>query len=155
MLGNLHFNTETSLVLIYALVMIGLLLVLSLNLPYKAKKPLNDLVSRSLYYLGMAALLPLWTLLNAIRNLQRFSAESRGPNFPPMLIEKHKGRIIKCQRNLIMSLFAIICYVLLYRFHKVISRYDDKENSLKNEVKAANSSPKDSVAANFENKKTK
>jgi carbon starvation protein CstA len=157
MLGNFHFNTETSLVLMYCVICVALLLALSLPLPFKAKQPINSLIQKTLYYLGIAALLPLWTFLNALRNLNRFSIEAKQANFSPLLADKHKGRVIKMQRNLIMGLFAVVCYVLLFRFHKVISRYDNKTNDLKNEVKAASpqSSPAATAPAAVENKKIK
>ena len=144
MLAALHFNTETSLVLTYCVVCIALLLALSLNLPYKAKKPINQLVSKSLYYLGIACLLPLWTLLNSLRNLNRFMQEGRDPKSSPLLIDRTKGKIIKMQRNFIMGLFGLVSFVLLYRFHKVIDRYDDNAQEAKEQVKSAGGEDKKS-----------
>lgn len=145
MMMNLHFNTETSLVLMYCLIMVATLLILSLPLPHRAKKPINDAIEKSLYYFGIAALLPLWTLINAVRNLNRFSQEMRDPDHRdrelPFMADKHKGRVIKMQRNLILAIFALVSYVLLFRFHKVISRFDDamerNANAESKKVKAA------------------
>eukprot|EP00461_Guttulinopsis_vulgaris_P003299 UN03300 len=161
MISNFHFNTETSLVLMFCVVCVALLFALSLPLPYKAKKPINDLISKTLYYLGIACLLPLWTLLNSLRNINRFAAEARDPMFmhkSPHILDKQKGRVIKMQRNLILGLAGIVSYILLFRFHKVISRYDDKVNGLKTEVKAspqASAPAAGEVSKEYESKKAK
>ena len=155
-LASLHFNTETSLVLLYCITCVALLFALSLQLPYKAKKPINDLINKSLYYLGMAALLPLWTFLNSIRNLNRFATEARDPAFSPLMADKQRGRIIKMQRNVILSGMAVVLFVLLHRFTKITSLTDDKTHNLKNQVK--NGSPQqkeDGIAAGMESKKAK
>ena len=159
MIGNFHFNTETTLVLLYCLLCVALLFALSLPLPYKAKKPINDLIKKSLYYLGVALIIPAWTLITSSRSLTRFTSEARAPGFNVALQgDKHKGRVIKMQRNLIMGLFAVVCYVLLFRFHKVVARFEDNVNNLQNEVKNSpkqNTHAPDSVAAQLESKKIK
>ena len=146
---NLHFNTETSLVLLYCVATVSLLFVLSIPLPYRVKQPINALIEKSLYYFGIAAILPLWTLITAFRNLNRFSHEIADPQVQklPFMGDKHKGRVIKMQRNLIMALFALVSYVLLFRFHKVVSRYDDLLNNkesipIENDPKAGYSTKK-------------
>ncbi len=119
-MGIYHFNTEALLGLAYIIVCFTLLIFTSFRLPTSIKKKINGLVQYILYFLLWGALVPAWILFSSTRTLNQLA--SKKPE--ALLVDKHKGKVLKQQRNVIIGSVGLLAFFVLFRMNKMLARYE-------------------------------